>query len=315
MDPVAIGLPAVMSLLMVQGDIGLPVGMFPLTDPVVTGPLKAMFHQMDVGASGLRMDMFPRMALAAIGRLQVMFPPMGAADTGARARKTVAGESSASNHPPTASHSMGFFRFRRSIKIAPGIRWNFGKKSSSLSFGGRGARYTVGTSGRRTTVGIPGTGISYTDIHSSHQRVTERHAGIPMPSETWIRNNRVEVTIHTPDRQPGEPSIRPDQLDTIRSITPDFDLSKVSGFGEVQADSLIEQLRYQQKEASKTLLKQFYANHGHAVSDAFIDHCYDHPGEPWKEPKKWGCFSILVAAIAIYLFIMTMYGIIRQGLK
>ena len=58
---------------------------------------------------------------------------------------------------------MGFFRFRRSIKIAPGIRWNFGKKSSSLSFGGRGFHYTVGSRGSRTTVGIPGTGMSYTE--------------------------------------------------------------------------------------------------------------------------------------------------------
>ena len=210
---------------------------------------------------------------------------------------------------------MGFFRFRRSVKLFPGVRWNIGKKSTSLSFGGRGAHYTVGTAGRRTTVGIPGTGISYTDIHSNHSRVTERHAGIPMPSESWIRNNRVNVTIHTPDRQPGEAPIRPDQLDTIRAITPDFDLSKVSGFGEVQAESLIDQLRDQQKEASKTLLKQFYAEHGHAVSDAFIDHCYDHPDKPWKQPYRWGFFSILVAAIAIYLFIMAIYGIIRQNLK
>ena len=210
---------------------------------------------------------------------------------------------------------MGFFRFRRSVKIFPGVRWNFGKKSTSLSIGGRGAHYTFGTAGSRTTVGIPGTGLSYTDIHSSHSRVASRHPNIPTPSESWIRNNRVSVTIHTPDRQPGEAPIRPDQLDTIKSITPDFDLSKVSGFGEAQADNLIEQLRYQQKEASKSLLKRFYADHGHAVPDSFIDHCYDHPDKPWVAPKKWGCFSIAVAAIALYLFIMAMYGIIQQNLK
>jgi hypothetical protein len=210
---------------------------------------------------------------------------------------------------------MGFFRFRRSIKLFPGVRWNIGKKSSSLSIGGRGAHYTVGTSGSRTTVGIPGTGLSYTDIQSSHSRVSERHAGIPMPSQEWIRNNRVNVTIHTPDRQPGEAPIRPDQLDTIKSITPDFDLSKVSGFGEVQAESLIKQLRFQQKEASKTLLKQFYAGHGHAIPDDFIDHCYDHPDKPWAQPKKWGCFSMLVAAIAIYLFIMAMIGLVQSNIK
>jgi Protein of unknown function (DUF4236) len=65
---------------------------------------------------------------------------------------------------------MGFFRFRRSVKLFPGVRWNIGKRSSSLSFGGRGFHYTIGPKGGRTTVGIPGTGISYTETsgHSSH---------------------------------------------------------------------------------------------------------------------------------------------------
>lgn len=54
------------------------------------------------------------------------------------------------------------FRFRKSWKIAPGIRLNLGKKSASISFGGKGARYTVSSTGRKTaTVGISGTGISY----------------------------------------------------------------------------------------------------------------------------------------------------------
>ena len=198
---------------------------------------------------------------------------------------------------------MGFFRFRRTIKLFPGIRWNIGKKSSSLSIGGRGAHYTVGTSGSRTTVGIPGTGLSYTDMHSSHTRVSERHAGIPMPSQEWIRNNRVNVTIHTPDRAPGEAPIRPDQLEDIKAISHDFDLSKVSAFGEVQAESLISQLREQQKGASKTLLKKFYADHAHAVSDDFIDYCYDNPNQPWVQPTKWGCGTWIVIAIIVWVLI------------
>ena len=205
---------------------------------------------------------------------------------------------------------MGFFRFRRSIKLFPGVRWNFGSKSSSLSIGGRGAHYTFGTAGSRTTVGIPGTGLSYTDIHSSHQRVAARHPRIPEPSEEWVRNNRVHVTIHTPDRQPGEAAIRPDQLDTIKSITPDFDLSKVSGFGEVQAESLIDQLRFQQKEASKTLMKQFYAQHGHAIPDDFIDHAYDHPDQPYQPfqaPKKWGCGTWFIIGIALWVLISLLH--------
>ena len=53
-------------------------------------------------------------------------------------------------------------RFRKSIKLAPGVRLNLGKKSAGISFGGKGVRHTISTSGRRTTtVGIPGSGLSY----------------------------------------------------------------------------------------------------------------------------------------------------------
>ena len=53
-------------------------------------------------------------------------------------------------------------RFRRSLKIAPGIRLNFGKKGVSASIGPRGAKITIGEKGVRKTVGLPGTGLSYT---------------------------------------------------------------------------------------------------------------------------------------------------------
>ena len=54
-------------------------------------------------------------------------------------------------------------RFRKSVKIAPGIRVNFGKKGSSISLGGRGATVNINKNGTRTTVGIPGTGLSYSE--------------------------------------------------------------------------------------------------------------------------------------------------------
>ena len=55
---------------------------------------------------------------------------------------------------------MGLY-FRRSIRIAPGVKLNFGKKSMSVSFGGRGARITYGTKGTTVSSGIPGTGVYY----------------------------------------------------------------------------------------------------------------------------------------------------------
>ncbi len=51
-------------------------------------------------------------------------------------------------------------RFRRTLKIAPGIRLNFNKDSVGVSLGPRGAHYTMNSKGRRTvSAGIPGTGL------------------------------------------------------------------------------------------------------------------------------------------------------------
>ncbi|GEL05471.1 DUF4236 domain-containing protein [Rummeliibacillus stabekisii] len=59
-------------------------------------------------------------------------------------------------------------RFRKSLKVAPGVRLNISNKSTGLSFGGKGLRYSINSNGRRTTsVGIPGTGISYVTSSSN----------------------------------------------------------------------------------------------------------------------------------------------------
>jgi Protein of unknown function (DUF4236) len=56
------------------------------------------------------------------------------------------------------------FRFRRSIKIFPGIRLNFGKRGVLTSVGVRGTHVTFGKTGTRTTVGLPGSGLSFTHL-------------------------------------------------------------------------------------------------------------------------------------------------------
>ncbi|MCK4621671.1 MAG: DUF4236 domain-containing protein [Desulfuromonadales bacterium] len=52
-------------------------------------------------------------------------------------------------------------RFRRSVKIAPGIRMNLGKRGVSLSAGVRGASVTYGRGGLYGNAGLPGSGLSY----------------------------------------------------------------------------------------------------------------------------------------------------------
>lgn len=53
-------------------------------------------------------------------------------------------------------------RFRKSIRLAPGVRVNIGLKGASVSVGPRGASTNISRRGVRSTVSVPGTGISYT---------------------------------------------------------------------------------------------------------------------------------------------------------
>jgi len=53
------------------------------------------------------------------------------------------------------------FRFRKSFKIAPGVRVNIGKNGvSSIGIGPRGASMSIGKKGKYVNFGIPGTGLS-----------------------------------------------------------------------------------------------------------------------------------------------------------
>jgi hypothetical protein len=59
------------------------------------------------------------------------------------------------------------FRFRRSLRLAPGIRINLSKTGASLSLGRRGATMNFSRRGTKATVGVPGTGISYSTMLES----------------------------------------------------------------------------------------------------------------------------------------------------
>jgi hypothetical protein len=62
-------------------------------------------------------------------------------------------------------------RFRKSIRIAPGVRLNLSRSGMSTTLGGRGASINIGSKGTRATVGIPGSGLSYS------QRVSGQAGG------------------------------------------------------------------------------------------------------------------------------------------
>jgi hypothetical protein len=84
------------------------------------------------------------------------------------------------------------FRFRRSLRIAPGLRVNLAKRSMSISVGRPGATLNIGPRGERTTVGIPGTGLSYTSTASKR-----RDSGIFWVAAVLILAGAIVALIRT----------------------------------------------------------------------------------------------------------------------
>jgi hypothetical protein len=52
-------------------------------------------------------------------------------------------------------------RFRRTVKLLPGVRLNLSRSGVSTTVGVRGASVTVGKQGTYANVGLPGSGVSY----------------------------------------------------------------------------------------------------------------------------------------------------------
>lgn len=64
-------------------------------------------------------------------------------------------------------------RFRKSINLGGGARFNLSKSGVGMSVGGKGLRYSVHSSGRKTkTIGIPGSGMYYMSSKSGSSRLS-----------------------------------------------------------------------------------------------------------------------------------------------
>ena len=77
------------------------------------------------------------------------------------------------------------FRFRKSIRILPGLRLNLSKSGASTSIGGHGATLNISERGTRATVGLPGTGISYSE-RVSGPVAGEDHSTSSTRGSSWI---------------------------------------------------------------------------------------------------------------------------------
>jgi uncharacterized protein DUF4236 len=102
------------------------------------------------------------------------------------------------------------FRFRKSLRIVPGIRLNLSKSGPSLSLGGKGFHYNIGAKGSRVTVGVPGTGLSWSQ-YTSHSK--------PRPAQ--FERDSAPVLPLVQSQFPAEPVLTPiasdpaDKLNTL----------------------------------------------------------------------------------------------------
>lgn len=90
------------------------------------------------------------------------------------------------------------FRFRKSVRLFPGVRINFSARGISSTIGGRGASINVGPSGSFLNLGIPGSGISYrTRLSGGNSRELPPRSEYPSRQEPT-------VTPAVPTRPPPE---------------------------------------------------------------------------------------------------------------
>jgi hypothetical protein len=73
---------------------------------------------------------------------------------------------------------MGYLRFRKRVKLLPGVYINLSKTGVGLGAGVPGARVSIGADGKvRRSLGIPGSGFSHIDVLNSPSRQKKSRRG------------------------------------------------------------------------------------------------------------------------------------------
>jgi hypothetical protein len=104
--------------------------------------------------------------------------------------------------------------FRKSIKIAPGLKLNLSKSGISSTIGGKGLSVNIGTRGAYLNTGIPGTGISN---RTKLDGKTKNNSGNPDTEKAeWIDSDKLAQSL---DKMATE-------VDAIRKNTKDLEYEK-----------------------------------------------------------------------------------------
>ncbi len=84
-------------------------------------------------------------------------------------------------------------RFRKSVKVASGVRINLGKKSASITVGDKGFHHTVSSTGKKiTSLSAPGTGLSYSSTRGKKPNDSKNSASTGQTSQTKTMQNKMD---------------------------------------------------------------------------------------------------------------------------
>ena len=101
---------------------------------------------------------------------------------------------------------MANLRFRKSLKIAPGVKLNINKNSVGVTFGPKGAHYSINSKGRRTkSVGIPGTGLSAYETTSGKAVKVRKKSSNGQKDDMYNLPNQQKLSPNDYQSQPQDP--------------------------------------------------------------------------------------------------------------
>lgn len=126
-------------------------------------------------------------------------------------------------------------RFRRSVRLFPGVRLNFSRSGVSTTVGVRGATVTLGQQGSHLNLSLPGTGLSYRTRISPP---VSRPLQVSEPASAWVEPQRPP-----PRGGPGVAAI-PGTEQEIRSA----DVNQLTSAGLSDLKALINAARQRKSE-------------------------------------------------------------------
>lgn len=113
-------------------------------------------------------------------------------------------------------------RFRKSIKIVPGVRLNIGKKSVGVSAGVKGYRKSINSSGRVTTsIGTPVAGVSYVkteNFKTKKKKAASNRASSTATAASSSASSPAPVKVQKAAAQPKE---KPPKTTAVLQERPD----------------------------------------------------------------------------------------------